>query len=321
MKDLNKEHFEEKQDLINEVKSQADELKFCKKVMQMMLRADEIARIRSKSTFDENEDDWTVPAFIFKQKDLVFPKLQGMALVNDQQDQRKVHILGEESEKKKNKENRSSKAKDSQLNSTKDSDQNRSIGGYRGGILDHSLDRQPMHNTSMINNEIQTYRNEIRKQSQSNRINSLIPCPKENAENISASGAILSLKASKELSADHTMNETKQSSVTSKYNKIEKKAGLRSSLTNLYNQNNKEIGGETSSVRQSGNIEALVSDFNILKKNQRVNGVMLAPLKHPRLKSDAKQTEDGVSIDHLKSPITCHICYHSQCSYSATCSQ
>ena len=86
MKDLNKEHFEEKQDLINEVKSQADELKFCKKVMQMMLRADEIARIRSKSTFDENEDDWTVPAFIFKQKDLVFPKLQGMALVNDQQD-------------------------------------------------------------------------------------------------------------------------------------------------------------------------------------------------------------------------------------------
>ena len=54
--------------------------------MQMMLRADEIARIRSKSTFDENEDDWTVPAFIFKQKDLVFPKLQGIALVNDQQD-------------------------------------------------------------------------------------------------------------------------------------------------------------------------------------------------------------------------------------------
>lgn len=46
-----------------------------------MLRADEIARIRSKSAFDDTEDDWSVPPFIFKQKDLVFPKLQGMALV------------------------------------------------------------------------------------------------------------------------------------------------------------------------------------------------------------------------------------------------
>ena len=83
VKDLNREHYEEKQDLINEIKSQRDELKFCKKVIQMMLRADEIARIRSKSTFSEELDDWTVPAFIFKQKDLVFPKLNGMALVGD----------------------------------------------------------------------------------------------------------------------------------------------------------------------------------------------------------------------------------------------
>ena len=51
-----------------------------------MLRADEIARIRSKSTFNDELDDWSVPAFIFKQKDLVFPKLNGMALVNDQLD-------------------------------------------------------------------------------------------------------------------------------------------------------------------------------------------------------------------------------------------
>ena len=49
----------------------------------MMLRPDGIARIRSKSSYSEELDDWTVPAFIFKQKDLVFPKLNGMALVND----------------------------------------------------------------------------------------------------------------------------------------------------------------------------------------------------------------------------------------------
>ena len=93
VKDLNREHHEEKQDLINEIRSQGDELKFCKKVMALMLRPDEVARIRSKAAYSEELDDWSVPAFIFKQKDLVFPKLNGMSLVNDQLDQRQVHIL------------------------------------------------------------------------------------------------------------------------------------------------------------------------------------------------------------------------------------
>ena len=49
VKDLNKEHYEEKKDLLNEITRQAYELKFCKKVFAMMLRPDEIARIRTKS--------------------------------------------------------------------------------------------------------------------------------------------------------------------------------------------------------------------------------------------------------------------------------
>ena len=51
--------------------------------MALMLRPDETARIRSKAQYSEELDDWNVPAFIFKQKDLVFPKLNGMSLVND----------------------------------------------------------------------------------------------------------------------------------------------------------------------------------------------------------------------------------------------
>ena len=49
VKDLNREHYEEKKDLLNEITRQAYELKFCKKVFSMMLRPDEIARIRTKS--------------------------------------------------------------------------------------------------------------------------------------------------------------------------------------------------------------------------------------------------------------------------------
>ena len=66
VKDLNREHHEEKQDLINEIRNQRDELKFCKKVMALMLRPDEIARIRSKASYSDELDDWSVPAFIFK---------------------------------------------------------------------------------------------------------------------------------------------------------------------------------------------------------------------------------------------------------------
>jgi len=61
----------------------------------MMLRTDEYARIKSKSSYSDELEDWVVPAFIFKQKDVVFPKLNGMALVNDQLDQRSVQIVGE----------------------------------------------------------------------------------------------------------------------------------------------------------------------------------------------------------------------------------
>lgn len=93
VKDLNREHYEEKKDLLNEITRQAYELKFCKKVFSMMLRPDEIARIRTKSTFDEAEDDWKVPPFIFKQKELTFPKLNGLALVNDSIANRNVQVL------------------------------------------------------------------------------------------------------------------------------------------------------------------------------------------------------------------------------------
>ena len=75
------------------MRNQSDEIKFFKKVVAMMLRPDELARIRSKASYSDELEDWTVPSFIFKQKDLVFPKLNGQALVNDAFEQRDVKML------------------------------------------------------------------------------------------------------------------------------------------------------------------------------------------------------------------------------------
>lgn len=96
--------------MLNEITRQAYELKFCKKVFSMMLRPDEIARIRSKSNFDEAEDDWKVPAFIFKQKELIFPKLNGMALVGDAIENRAVHILDTDNSRKASRERHGTKS-------------------------------------------------------------------------------------------------------------------------------------------------------------------------------------------------------------------
>jgi len=48
-----------------------------------MLRSDELKKVRHKASYDENTEEWTVPPFIFKQKDIVFPKVNGAAVVNN----------------------------------------------------------------------------------------------------------------------------------------------------------------------------------------------------------------------------------------------
>jgi hypothetical protein len=46
-----------------------------------MLRPDELKKIRRKTNYYDNAEEWTVPAFIFKQKEICFPKLNGPAMV------------------------------------------------------------------------------------------------------------------------------------------------------------------------------------------------------------------------------------------------
>lgn len=58
---------------------------------------------------------------------------------------------------------------------------------------------------------------------------------------------------------------------------------LRNSHKNLESKSNQDAINELQgrSVRDSGGLEALIHDFNIRKKNNRINGVQLAPLNHP----------------------------------------
>jgi hypothetical protein len=58
-----------------------------------MLRPDELKKIRRKTNYDDNAEEWTVPAFIFKQKEICFPKLNGPAMVQSALEQRNIDII------------------------------------------------------------------------------------------------------------------------------------------------------------------------------------------------------------------------------------
>jgi hypothetical protein len=59
----------------------------------MVLRPDEIRAIKRKTTYNEGTENYSVPPFIFKQKEIVFPKVNGVAMVANALDSRKVEIL------------------------------------------------------------------------------------------------------------------------------------------------------------------------------------------------------------------------------------
>ena len=42
----------------------------------MMMKDEEIAKIKIKSSYDDNIDDWNVPPFILKAKEVTLPSLK-----------------------------------------------------------------------------------------------------------------------------------------------------------------------------------------------------------------------------------------------------
>jgi hypothetical protein len=80
-------------DLILGLKNTTDELQFYKKMISMVLRPDEVRAIKRKTKFDEETETYNVPPFIFKQKEIVFPRVNGIAVVSNALDSRKVEIL------------------------------------------------------------------------------------------------------------------------------------------------------------------------------------------------------------------------------------
>lgn len=79
VKDIEHEHQIHKEQLLDSIRDTDLDLKFYKKVTKMLLRDDEIAKLKLKSAYED--DDWVIPAFVLKAKEMSLPKVNGRAVM------------------------------------------------------------------------------------------------------------------------------------------------------------------------------------------------------------------------------------------------
>lgn len=75
MRDLEKEHEIEKQDLLDTIRLAEKESNFNSVVIDMLLSQREYEIIKNASTWKDDKNTYVVPPFLFKNKKIAFPKL------------------------------------------------------------------------------------------------------------------------------------------------------------------------------------------------------------------------------------------------------
>ena len=75
IEDLNKEHQEEKEQLLHTIRESKQEIDLYKKIVKVVLGKGEIKKIKNKAEWDDETGSWNVPLFTIQNKQTMFPKL------------------------------------------------------------------------------------------------------------------------------------------------------------------------------------------------------------------------------------------------------
>ncbi|KAL4508835.1 hypothetical protein ABPG73_006221 [Tetrahymena malaccensis] len=95
VKDLQNEHEDDKEELLDTIRHLELTDKLNKAIIDMLLTRTEYEMIKSQSTFDEDSNSYKVPPFFFKNKEIRFPKLpqnQAMEQVNVEKESRRIEF-------------------------------------------------------------------------------------------------------------------------------------------------------------------------------------------------------------------------------------
>jgi len=68
-------------------------LKFYRKIVKMMLKDEEIAKLKQKSTYED--DDWQMPPFVMRAKEVSLPKVNGRQVMEREKEERDLEIAEE----------------------------------------------------------------------------------------------------------------------------------------------------------------------------------------------------------------------------------
>lgn len=95
VKDLEREHQDDKERLTDTIRIMERDLDFYKKLTSMMLKEDQMYKIKAKSQFDDENNAWKIPVFIMKQNEMNLPKLpeaQAKTLLEDNLENQSVEF-------------------------------------------------------------------------------------------------------------------------------------------------------------------------------------------------------------------------------------
>ena len=76
LKDIKKEQQGDREELLDTIRTQGYDIKFYRRLARMVMKDEEIAKIKIKSSYDDNADDWIVPPFILRAREVTLPSLK-----------------------------------------------------------------------------------------------------------------------------------------------------------------------------------------------------------------------------------------------------
>lgn len=79
MKEIERGVEDDKGDLLDTIRAQAKDLDFLNAVVSMMLKDEEMYKLKEKIEYDFDAQKWKVPPFVVKAREVAFPKIKNAA--------------------------------------------------------------------------------------------------------------------------------------------------------------------------------------------------------------------------------------------------
>lgn len=122
IKDLEHEFQDQKEGLLDIVRTQEKSVKFSAKILKILLSDNELYKLHQKSKWDDEKGDWHIPLFTFnaKNKDIAFPTINAKERVQQAKEERELEIQGDANVPEKMDQTQSQFRKQGNFNSKND---------------------------------------------------------------------------------------------------------------------------------------------------------------------------------------------------------